>query len=154
MASLVELVEYCQNLLKPSQFSDYCPNGLQIDAGNPEVSSLAVGVTACQALIDTAADWGADLLLVHHGFFWKGEPSPLVGVKGRRMTTLIRRGISLMAYHLPLDAHSEVGNNRQLGERFGIADASPSPKVTACFGTEPFCSRSRRTVSLPELLPP
>ncbi len=125
MASLFELVAFCHDMLEPARFSDYCPNGLQVDAGVTEVRRMASGVTASQALIDAAAKWDADLLLVHHGYFWKGEPSPLTGLKGARVRSLIRNGMSLLVYHLPLDAHAEVGNNRQLAERLQVSDANP-----------------------------
>lgn len=120
MTPLHELVAWCDRQLDAASFDDYCPNGLQVEAGEG-VSTLVTGVTASQALIDAAADAGADALLVHHGYFWKGEPLPLAGMKGRRVRSLYRHGISLIAYHLPLDAHGEWGNNRQLGDRLGLA---------------------------------
>jgi len=110
---LRELCEFCNEYLKVDQFSDYCPNGLQVEA-NPIVENIVCGVTASQALIDAAIDAGADTLLVHHGYFWKGEAQPLVGVKGNRVASLMRNNINLLAFHLPLDAHPEVGNNAQL----------------------------------------
>ncbi len=119
MAALHDLVDHCDRLLKAGDFQDYCPNGLQVE-GRGEVRLVVSGVTACQALIDAAAEAGADLLLVHHGFFWKGEPQPLVGMKGRRIRRLIDSGMSLLAYHLPLDAHESLGNNAQLAERLGL----------------------------------
>lgn len=119
MAALHDLVDHCDRLLKAGDFQDYCPNGLQVE-GRGEVRLVVSGVTACQALIDAAAEAGADLLLVHHGFFWKGEPQPLVGMKGRRIRRLIESGMSLLAYHLPLDAHESLGNNAQLAERLGL----------------------------------
>jgi dinuclear metal center YbgI/SA1388 family protein len=120
MIDLLTLEAYCNELLAVDDFDDYCPNGLQVESGS-EASRLMTGVTACQALIDAARDWGADLLLVHHGFFWKGEPAPIRGIKGRRISSLIDGRISLLAYHLPLDAHPEFGNNSRLGERLGFA---------------------------------
>lgn len=114
MVALNELVTHCQELLDVGAFRDYCPNGLQVE-GRAEVGKIISGVTACQALIDAAAEQGADLLLVHHGFFWKGEPEPISGMKGRRIRRLIEAGMSLLAYHLPLDAHPELGNNACLG---------------------------------------
>jgi len=124
MIDLLTLERYCGDLLAVDSFDDYCPNGLQIEVGE-RVARVMAGVTACQALIDQARDWGADLLLVHHGFFWKGEPSPLRGIKGRRIATLIGAGINLLAYHLPLDAHRRLGNNAQLGLRLGFEDGAP-----------------------------
>ena len=116
MAAIRELEAYCNRLLDSAAFQDYCPNGLQVDGGGAHVGRLVTGVTASQALIDHALAWDADLILVHHGLFWKGEPASLTGVRGRRVRTLMQAGVSLMAYHLPLDAHPELGNNRRLGE--------------------------------------
>ncbi len=125
MIELSELVDYCDGLLNITAFDDYCPNGLQIESGR-RVRRIVSGVTASQALVDAAVEARADLLLVHHGYFWRGEPQPLTGLKGRRIATLLRNGVSLLAYHLPLDAHAEFGNNRQLGERLGaMHDAGP-----------------------------
>jgi len=126
MVELRDLVEYCDRRLETGLFEDYCPNGLQVEAGGP-VRRLVSGVTASLALIETAAAAGADALLVHHGYFWRGEAQPLVGMKGRRIAALYRHGLSLVAYHLPLDAHPELGNNRRLGEVLGIADAAAVP---------------------------
>jgi len=110
---LQQLCEFCDDYLRVGDFNDYCPNGLQVEA-NPRVEHIVCGVTACQALIEAAIDAGADTLLVHHGYFWKGEAQPITGVKGRRIASLIRNNINLLAYHLPLDAHAEIGNNVQL----------------------------------------
>jgi dinuclear metal center YbgI/SA1388 family protein len=126
--SLSTLLDHCDDLLDPADFSDYCPNGLQVDpCSGPEfrVRRLVSGVTASQAMIDAAADAQADVLLVHHGFFWKGEDPRIVGVKARRIAALVRAGIALVAYHLPLDAHPELGNNRQLAYVLGIAAPRP-----------------------------
>jgi len=126
MIELTDLELYCNELLDINAFQDYCPNGLQVDAGRSEVRKIVTGVTASQALIDAAVDAKADLLLVHHGYFWKGEPEPLKGIKGRRIRTLMQAGVSLLAYHLPLDAHPQFGNNRQLAEQLGFSTAIPS----------------------------
>ncbi|WP_462320282.1 Nif3-like dinuclear metal center hexameric protein [Halochromatium sp.] len=125
MTSAVEIAAYCDQLLGVERFSDYCPNGLQVEGMRP-IRRLVTGVTASERLIAAAVEAEADALLVHHGFFWKGEAAPLTGVKGRRIRALMRADISLLAYHLPLDAHPEVGNNRQLGLRLGLLDAAPS----------------------------
>jgi dinuclear metal center YbgI/SA1388 family protein len=117
--ALKDLVSYCNDYLSVDRFKDYCPNGLQVE-GKRNVSKIVSGVTASQALIDAAIEAGADLLLVHHGYFWKGESEPLTGIKGNRIRTLMKNDISLLAYHLPLDAHPEVGNNAQLAEIIGI----------------------------------
>lgn len=124
MAKLQDIVAYCNQQLDVGAFDDYCPNGLQVE-GRAEVANIVSGVTASQALIAAAAESGADLLLVHHGYFWRGEPAPLVGMKGRRVRTLLGADISLLAYHLPLDAHPELGNNRQLGIRLGFDAGAP-----------------------------
>ena len=126
MIELINLETYCNELLDINAFQDYCPNGLQVDAGRSEVRKVVTGVTASQALIDAAVDAKADLLLVHHGYFWKGESEPLKGIKGRRVRTLMQAGVSLLAYHLPLDAHPQFGNNRQLAEKLGF----PAPLPT------------------------
>lgn len=120
--NLIVLVNYCDQRLSVGQFEDYCPNGLQFEAA-PEVRSLVSGVTASLGLIEAAIAAGADALLVHHGYFWKGEPAPLVGMKGRRIRALARGDISLLAYHLPLDAHPELGNNAGLGQAMGWSGA-------------------------------
>ncbi|WP_060989022.1 Nif3-like dinuclear metal center hexameric protein [Photobacterium leiognathi] len=105
--------------LSPHLIKDYCPNGLQVE-GKKEVKKIITGVTACQALIDRAIEEKADALLVHHGFFWKGEPAEIRGMKYRRIKALIENGINLYAYHLPLDVHTQVGNNVQLAQRLGL----------------------------------
>lgn len=110
---LADLVAYTDRLLAADAFNDYCPNGLQVQ-GRSEVAMLVGGVTACQALLDAAVERGADAVLVHHGWFWKGEDPRVVGMKRRRLATLLRHDLSLIAYHLPLDAHPELGNNAQL----------------------------------------
>jgi dinuclear metal center YbgI/SA1388 family protein len=124
MTELADLVAYCDRRLEAAAFEDYCPNGLQVEAGTV-VRRLVSGVTASQALIEAAVAARADALLVHHGYFWKGEPAPLTGMKGRRVAALLHHGISLLAYHLPLDAHAELGNNRQLGDRLGVVGGAP-----------------------------
>ncbi|MCW8959712.1 MAG: Nif3-like dinuclear metal center hexameric protein [Gammaproteobacteria bacterium] len=120
MASLTELVQYCDALLDVSAYQDYCPNGLQVE-GVGEVRRIVSGVTASQALIDRAVELDADLLLVHHGYFWKGESAPITGIKRRRIKALLENDISLLAYHLPLDGHDSLGNNAQLARLWGIA---------------------------------
>ncbi len=116
---LEDLDHYTRTLLELSRFRDYCPNGLQVE-GRPEVRRIVTGVSASLALLEAAAAAGADAVLVHHGYFWKNEPAPIVGVKRRRIRFLLERDISLFAFHLPLDAHPELGNNAQLGRRLGL----------------------------------
>ncbi|MDX5364093.1 MAG: Nif3-like dinuclear metal center hexameric protein [Pseudazoarcus pumilus] len=110
---LNELRKYVDGLLDASSFKDYCPNGLQVE-GCPEVASVLCGVTASQALLDAAVAGGYDAVFVHHGYFWRGEDGRVTGIRKQRMATLLRNDISLFAYHLPLDAHAELGNNAQL----------------------------------------
>lgn len=119
MTKVSEIVRYCNELLDIEQFRDYAPNGLQVE-GKPEVRRLVSGVTACQALIDAAIELEADAILVHHGYFWQGENPVLAGMKMRRIKALLENDISLIAYHLPLDAHSELGNNAQLARELNI----------------------------------
>ncbi len=110
-------------LLRPEGFKDYGPNGLQIE-GRSEVRFIASGVTASLAFIDAALAAGADTLLVHHGLFWRGQDGRLTGWLKERVARLLRADVNLFAYHLPLDAHAELGNNAQLGLRLGLrADA-------------------------------
>ena len=113
-----ELVNYLDGLMMPGKFRDYCPNGLQVE-GCSEVTRLVAGVTASQALLDVAVERGADVILVHHGYFWKGEDGRVTGIRRKRMATLLANDINLLAYHLPLDAHPELGNNAQLALRLG-----------------------------------
>ncbi|WOJ94975.1 Nif3-like dinuclear metal center hexameric protein [Congregibacter variabilis] len=116
---LKNLVEHCDATLESARFKDYCPNGLQVE-GRGNVRRLAAAVTANQSVLDAAVAWGADALLVHHGYFWRGESAEIVGMKRRRINTLLSADMSLLAYHLPLDAHSELGNNAQWGQRMGF----------------------------------
>ncbi len=113
-----ELVRYLNALLEIERFKDYSPNGLQVE-GRSDVRRIVAGVTASQALIDAAIEREADALLVHHGWFWRGEDARITGFRKARMQSLLRHDINLMAYHLPLDAHSELGNNAQLAHHLG-----------------------------------
>ncbi|MEO8330877.1 MAG: Nif3-like dinuclear metal center hexameric protein [Gallionella sp.] len=118
---LDELRDYNASLLQTSLFKDYCPNGLQVE-GRAEVRRIATGVTASQQVLDDAIKWGADAILVHHGYFWRNEDATLVGIKKKRIAQLLRNEVSLLAYHLPLDAHAELGNNAQLGKLLGLVE--------------------------------
>lgn len=109
-----ELGDYLDRLLDVGRFADYCPNGLQVE-GRDEIKYIITGVTASMQLIDAALEADADAILVHHGYFWKGEPAVITGMKKRRLAALLRHEINLYAYHLPLDAHPSLGNNTQLG---------------------------------------
>lgn len=121
-----ELCAWLNAKLDASSFSDYCPNGLQVE-GRPSISHIITGVTASQALINVAIERGADALLVHHGWFWKGEDSRIVGIRKTRLASLMAKNINLLAYHLPLDAHPELGNNAQLARVLGL---NPSAETT------------------------
>lgn len=114
------LVAHLDDFLNGGRFSDYAPNGLQVE-GREEIRLIALGVTASQDVIDKAIAMNADALLVHHGWFWKGEPAPLVGIKRRRAAAVIGANMNLIAYHLPLDAHPTVGNNAELARLLGLS---------------------------------
>ena len=116
---LRELDNYIGRLLEVSRFRDYCPNGIQVE-GRAEVYRIATGVTASQKLLEEATAWGADAILVHHGYFWRNEAQAVTGIKKRRLAHLLQHDVSLLAYHLPLDAHPELGNNAQLAQRLGL----------------------------------
>ena len=118
------VTERLNQLLRPEAFNDYCPNGLQVE-GRADISHIVSGVTASLALIEAAAAAGADALLVHHGYFWRGEDPRLVGVKGERIRRLLSAGINLYAYHLPLDCHPTLGNNAALGRIMGVSECAP-----------------------------
>ncbi|WP_201594662.1 Nif3-like dinuclear metal center hexameric protein [Psychrobacter vallis] len=113
--SVQELTQFCDDYLSAGAFKDYAPNGLQVDGGRA-VQRIITGVTACEALIDAAIAANADTIMVHHGYFWKGEAATITGMKGRRIRKLMQHGISMIGYHLPLDAHPVVGNNAKLAE--------------------------------------
>lgn len=117
--ALTTLVDEADRYLNTAKISDYCPNGLQVE-GRPHVRRIISGVTASQALLDAAVEAQADVVLVHHGYFWKNEDPRVVGIKQRRLKTLLNNDISLLAYHLPLDVHPEVGNNVQLARLLGL----------------------------------
>lgn len=123
MEKLSQVIKLLDELLQPDRFRDYCPNGLQVE-GRAQVGRIVTGVTASQALIDAAIERHADVVLVHHGYFWKGEAQPVTGIKRSRLKSLLVNDISLVAYHLPLDAHAQYGNNIQLAKKLGfVVDA-------------------------------
>ena len=123
MAQRSELESLLADWLEVARFRDYGPNGLQVE-GKPEVRKIVSGVTASLALIEAAVAAQADAVLVHHGLFWKGHDGRLTGWLKQRVALLMAHGINLFAYHLPLDAHPELGNNAQFGARLGwVADA-------------------------------
>lgn len=136
--ALSTLVADADHFLDAARIADYCPNGLQVE-GRPQVRRIVSGVTASQALLDAALEAEADVVLVHHGYFWKGEDARVVGMKQRRLKTLLSNDISLLAYHLPLDLHPEVGNNMQLARQLDIQVEGPlvpgDPKVVGLVGS-------------------
>lgn len=125
--TLREILSLLDATLEPGRFQDYCPNGLQVE-GRQHVRRIVTGVTASAALIAAAVDRQADAILVHHGYFWKGEDPRITGMKRQRLNKLLAHDISLIAYHLPLDAHPELGNNAQLAKQLGLTiDGSLEP---------------------------
>ncbi|WP_286977487.1 Nif3-like dinuclear metal center hexameric protein [Pseudomonas sp.] len=138
--ALSTLVDEAERYLNSASINDYCPNGLQIE-GRPQVRKIVSGVTASQALIDAAIEAEADVLLVHHGYFWKGENPCVTGMKQRRLKALLANDISLLAFHLPLDVHPEVGNNVQLAAQLGITVEGPlepgNPRTVGLVGSLP-----------------
>lgn len=119
MARLSEISAYLDQLLEIDRFSDYAPNGLQVE-GRADVRRILGGVTASRELIERSLAWGADAIIVHHGWFWRNEDARVLGVKRQRLKALLSGDISLLAYHLPLDAHAEFGNNVQLARILDI----------------------------------
>lgn len=124
-----QLADWLGSTLQTQRFKDYCPNGLQVE-GRDTIRHIITGVTASQALLDAAVQQNADAILVHHGWFWKNESPVLRGTKRQRIATALRHELNVFGFHLPLDAHPELGNNAQLALRFGFepdrnADGSP-----------------------------
>jgi dinuclear metal center YbgI/SA1388 family protein len=119
-----EIVEEIDRLLEPERFEDYGPNGLQVP-GRAQVETIATGVSAHLELFELAAAEQADLLLVHHGIFWGTGPGPIDAPLKRRLQVLFDADISLLAYHLPLDAHLELGNNALLADALGAEELRP-----------------------------
>ena len=131
------MVSYTQMLLDAGRFKDYGPNGLQVEGRQP-IRKLVTGVTASLALIDAAIAEGADALLVHHGLFWRGQDGRVTGWMRQRLGKLLAHDINLIAYHLPLDAHAELGNNAQWGQRLGLtADARFGDQDLGFIGAAP-----------------
>ncbi|MFC4656631.1 Nif3-like dinuclear metal center hexameric protein [Rheinheimera marina] len=133
-----ELLALIEQQLQSHLIRDYCPNGLQVE-GKAEIRRIVAGVTASQALLDKAVELSADAVLVHHGYFWKNETPQITGMKKRRLQTLLRHDINLLAYHLPLDVHPVLGNNAQLAQKLGLtqwsAVAAVSPAGVLMQGT-------------------
>ncbi len=123
-----DLLQAFDTLLQPARFKDYGPNGLQVE-GRAQIGKIVSGVTASRALIEAAIVEQADALFVHHGLFWRGQDGRVTGWMKQRLALLLAHDINLFAYHLPLDAHPELGNNAQLGARLGL-------QATARFGEQ------------------
>lgn len=121
---LREAITELDRLLEPGRFRDYCPNGLQVP-GRAEVTKIATGVSASAGLFERATDEQADLLIVHHGLFWGSSPAPIDAHMKRRLKLLFDADMSLAAYHLPLDAHPEVGNNALIARAIGAETLEP-----------------------------
>ena len=113
------LAAHLASTLDITRFRDYCPNGLQVE-GRSSIGTLVSGVTASMALIEAAIEHDADAILVHHGYFWRGEDARVIGQKQRRLKALLGKDINLFAYHLPLDAHPQFGNNAHLAQVLGF----------------------------------
>ena len=127
------LLGYCEQLLRVDAYADYAPNGLQVE-GVSNIERIVSGVTASQALLDAAVEQKADTVLVHHGYFWKGEDARIVGMKRKRLATLLGHGINLLAYHLPLDGHPVYGNKAQWAMALGLKETqgflgAPSARI-------------------------
>ena len=140
MAGLLEVENYTAQLLEVSRFRDYCPNGLQVE-GRAQIGRLVSGVTANLALLQAAIEEQADAILVHHGYFWRNEDARVVGIKRKRLALLLEHGVSLFAYHLPLDAHPTLGNNAQLAQRFGF-------EIEGWFGEQNIAAHGRLPAEL------
>ncbi len=144
------IVDWLTQLLDPTRVDDYSPNGLQVEA-SAEITRIATGVTANLAFIEAAAAFGAELCVVHHGLYWNGAPATATGPLGRRLRRLFSANLSLAAYHLPLDAHLEVGNAAGVARPLGLGDLRPAfPYKGAPTG---LVGRFASPVSLAELRP-
>lgn len=121
-----ELTRYLNDYLACTNFNDYAPNGLQIE-GTPSIKRICTAVTASYDVIEKAIDLNADALLVHHGYFWRGEDPAITGMKHKRIAQLIKHDLNLYAYHLPLDCHPVIGNNACIGQRLEVLDVQMHP---------------------------
>lgn len=124
MITLQGLCDYLADYLHVSEFTDYCPNGLQVE-GKGEIRKVATAVSANLETIEKAVENQVDALIVHHGLFWNRDPYPIIGVKRKKLDLLLKNEISLLAYHLPLDAHRTVGNNWRAAMDLGWRDLEP-----------------------------
>ena len=127
-----ELLAWLNDTLQPHLFRDYCPNGLQLE-GRPEIRRVVAGVTASRALLEEAIQRDADAIFVHHGWFWKNEDARIIGTKRERIALALQHGLNVIAYHLPLDAHPQLGNNAQLARVLGFSpDLDAEGKPITC----------------------
>ena len=137
-----QLAEWLDNTLQTQRFKDYCPNGIQVE-GRDTIRHIITGVTASQALLDAAVQRNADAVIVHHGWFWKNENPVLKGSKRRRIATALQRKSKCIRFHLPLDAHPELGNNAQLAEKLGFEPDRDSDGSPVVFGPSDLMWRGR-----------
>ncbi|MES2122493.1 MAG: Nif3-like dinuclear metal center hexameric protein [Chlamydiota bacterium] len=124
MITLQDLFLHLEQVLSPGEFSDYCPNGIQVE-GKKEVQRAAFAVSASVAAIEASVAKGADVLIVHHGIFWNKDPYPVKGAKKKKLQLLLANDMTLLAYHLPLDAHQSLGNNWRAARDLGLTDLQP-----------------------------
>ena len=126
MALRNEIIKYLNDLVQVSEFDDYCVNGLQVE-GKKEIEKIVLGVSVSKRFFEEAIQNNADMIIVHHGLFWKSDPSPmrLTGIMRERLALLIKNDINLLGYHLPLDAHPEFGNNAQIMKRLQLETLAP-----------------------------
>ena len=137
------LLQAFDTLLQPARFKDYGPNGLQVEGRN-EITTIVSGVTASRALIEAAIAANADAIFVHHGLFWRGQSGTVTGWMKQRLQLLLARDINLFAYHLPLDAHPEWGNNAQLGVQLGlVAESHFGEQELGCMGVAAFANAAQ-----------
>jgi dinuclear metal center YbgI/SA1388 family protein len=131
MITLNTLSDFIDELLNISSFADYCVNGIQVE-GSEEINKIITGVSASERLFQAAVDLNADAVIVHHGLFWRNSPHPMVltGILGKRIKLLHKNNISLLAYHPPLDAHPEIGNNAMIANKIGLKNMSIVPAGT------------------------
>ena len=137
------LLQAFDTLLQPARFKDYGPNGLQVEGCN-QITTIVSGVTASRALIEAAIAANADAIFVHHGLFWRGQSGTVTGWMKQRLQLLLARDINLFAYHLPLDAHPELGNNAQLGVQLGlVAESHFGEQDLGCLGAAEFANAAQ-----------
>ena len=137
------LLQAFDTLLQPARFKDYGPNGLQVEGRN-EITTIVSGVTASRALIEAAIAANADAIFVHHGLFWRGQSGTVTGWMKQRLQLLLAHDINLFAYHLPLDAHPELGNTAQLGVQLGlVAESHFGEQELGCMGVAAFANAAQ-----------